>query len=76
MADPEDALPNHHPSHATPAFVVGRDGEGRWLAVETHGLGGGFFTTEDAAVRYARFETARRPGAIVLSPVPISLRRI
>lgn len=36
------------------AFLVGQDGEGHWLAVETHGLGGGIFATRDGAVRYAR----------------------
>ena len=62
--------------NTAPAFVVGRDGEGHWLAVETHGLGGGFFITRDAALHYARSETAHRPGAIVLSTEPIALPRI
>ncbi len=76
MANLSDASITTDPTRTMPAFVVGRDGEGHWLAVETHGLGGGFFTSEDAAMHYARSETARRPGAIVLSPVPISLSRL
>ena len=76
MANLTDASTTTDPTRTMPAFVVGRDGEGHWLAVETHGLGGGFFTTQDAAIHYARSETARRPGAIVLSPDPISLSRI
>ncbi len=76
MANLSDASLTTDPTRIVPAFVVGRDGEGHWLAVETHGLGDGFFTTQDAAIHYARSETARRPGAIVLSPVPISLSRI
>lgn len=55
------------------AYLVGRDGEGHWIAVEVHGLGGGVFTSREAAVRYAQFETARRPGAIRLASEPLSL---
>ena len=64
------------PTRAPPAFVVGRDGEGHWLAVETHGLGGGFFIDRDAAIHYARSETSHRPGAIILSSEPIGFSRI
>ena len=56
-----------------PAFLVGQDGEGHWLAVETHGLGGGIFVNRDAALHYALGETGRRPGAILLTPGPIRL---
>lgn len=59
------------PQHA---YLVGRDDEGHWLAVETHGLGGGLFVTRDAALHYARGETARRPGAVAISMEPIVLR--
>ncbi len=55
------------------AFVVGQDREGHWLAVETHGLGGGIFTTQEAALRYARAETERRPGAVALAGEAILL---
>ena len=71
-------LPNTsdtNPTRTAPIFLVGRDGVGHWLAVETHGLGCGFFTTQDAAMRYARSETAHRPGAVVLSPSPLGLSR-
>jgi hypothetical protein len=54
-------------------FLVGQDGEGHWLAVETHGLGGGIFVTQDAALRYARDETDGRPGAVTLAPRPLAL---
>lgn len=45
-------------------FVVGQDCLGRWLAVETHGLGGGVFTSRSAAVRYAATESGRSPDAV------------
>lgn len=55
------------------SFLVGQDGEGHWLAVETHGLGGGIFTTKDAALHYARGETGRRPEAVALVAATILL---
>ena len=56
-----------------PDFIVGQDGDGHWLAVETHGRGGGLFATRDAALRYARDETGRRPGAVALALAAILL---
>lgn len=61
------------PAVATPAFLVGQDREGHWLAVETRGRGGGIFTNREAALHYALAETARRPGGIALAPEPIRL---
>ena len=49
-----------------PHYLVGPDAAGHWLAVETHGSGGGFFVTRDAALHFARGETQRRPGAVDL----------
>ncbi len=45
-------------------FVVGQDYQGHWLAVETHGLGGGIFADRRTALRYAAFETGWRPNAV------------
>ena len=55
------------------AFLVGRDGDGHWLAVETHGLGGGIFKDLERAVRYARDESHGQPGAVRLVDEPIRL---
>ena len=66
--DPPPAAPVAH--HA--AFLVGQDGEGHWLAVETHGHGGGIFVSRDKAVRYARDE-CRQPDAIRFVDGPIRL---
>lgn len=54
-------------------FLVGRDDGGHWVVQETHGLCGGLFTTEDAAIRYAKFESADRKSVIRLTPDPIAL---
>jgi hypothetical protein len=55
-------------------FLVGQDSEGHWLAVETHGLGGGMFVNRAAALHYALSETGKRPGAVSMAPQPIALR--
>lgn len=59
------------PIESKHVFLVGQDGEGHWLAIETHGLGGGLFVTRDAALHYARAETDRRPGAVILAEAPV-----
>ena len=71
-------MPADRPSpvsrHDAPvAFLVGQDGEGHWLAVETHGLGGGLFRSRDTAVRYARHESQSLPGAVRVVEGPIRL---
>lgn len=55
------------------AFLVGQDGEGHWLAVEIHGLGGGIFTSRDKALRYARDESHGLPGAVRFADGPVRL---
>ena len=45
-------------------FLVGRDRRGRWAVSATSGQAGGIFVSREAALRYARLETARRPGAV------------
>ena len=61
------------PSENTIAFLVGQDRDGHWLAVETHGLGGGIFASRDKALRYARDESHRQPGAVRFADAPIRL---
>lgn len=46
------------------SFVVGKDYRGRWVAVETHGHGGGIFCNRQAAMRYAAAESDWRPNAV------------
>ena len=60
------ALSDHH------SFVIGQDPEGHWLAVETHGLGGGIFRSRADAVHYARFEADHAPDAFRFASEPIA----
>lgn len=57
-----------------PSFLVGQNGRGQWLAVESHGSGGGLFASRDAAMRYASKECGRRPQAVRLADGVIELR--
>ena len=59
---------------ARPCFVVGRDFEGHWVAVETHGLAGGLFRSLADAVHYAAVETQRRPDAVTIATGWVPLR--
>jgi hypothetical protein len=54
----------------TPDFVVGKDRRGRFSA---RGLAGGFLTSREAALRYARVETGRKPGGVRLTSAPLQL---
>jgi hypothetical protein len=55
------------------SFLVGCDGGGRWIVMESHGLYGGSFVSKDAAIRYAKFESGDR-GAIHICPGKIELK--
>ncbi|MCJ2046078.1 hypothetical protein MKK58_16310 [Methylobacterium sp. J-078] len=55
-------------------FIVGQDPQGRWVALEVHGLGGGLFRTRHDALHYATDLTGRRPGAVEIATDRIELR--
>lgn len=57
-----------------PRFIVGQDGQGRWVAVETRGLAGGIFRSCKDAIHYAAGETQRRPDAVRLSEERVEFR--
>jgi hypothetical protein len=59
----EDPDASQDPLH----FVVGQDRSGLWVVSESHGLYGGIFCSKDAALRFAKFETADRPGDCALT---------
>ncbi|KQP33642.1 hypothetical protein ASF49_07085 [Methylobacterium sp. Leaf104] len=57
-----------------PRYLIGRDGQGCWVAVETHGRAGGLFRTCQAAVHYAVEATAHRPEAVRIAADRVELR--
>ena len=60
-------------SPGLPSYIVGQDGQGRWVALESHGLGGGYFRSREAAFQYAVGRTGRRAGAVRLSAEPLRI---
>jgi hypothetical protein len=58
-------------------FVVGQDRSGLWVVTETHGLYGGIFCSKDAALRFAKFESADKAGdwAVTAEPIEFDARR-
>lgn len=45
-------------------FLIGRDVAGHWLAIETHGLAGGFFNSAKEALRFVASDFNERPARI------------
>jgi len=64
----------HPPAADSAHFVVGRDPDARWIVIETHGLCGGLFRDEAAALRYAEEECEAYQGDLEISYEPISLK--
>ncbi|MEI5667685.1 hypothetical protein WBO78_25785 [Bosea sp. CCNWLW174] len=65
-------MPTAAASATRPHFKIGRDREGHWIAVETHGRGGGYFRSRDDALHYARAEAGA--DAVSFSARPLALR--
>lgn len=70
-------LPSHSIRDDAPSeplcFRLGRDHEGHWVVQEEHGLYGGLFVSEIAAIRYAKFESANRGAVFEIAAGPIEL---
>ena len=60
-------------SRGLPTYIIGQDGQGHWVALESQGLGGGYFRSREAAFQYAVGETGRRAGAVRLSAEPLRI---
>jgi hypothetical protein len=55
-------------SKTVPVFLVGKDSRGRWVAQKQHGLTGGLFVNQAAAIKFALLENGRRPEAVITVP--------
>jgi hypothetical protein len=53
------------------SFIIGRDRAGQWIVVERHGLYGGIFNSELAAVRFAKFESGGQRSSVLVSSRPL-----
>jgi hypothetical protein len=53
---------------ASTLYLVGKNSRGQWVVREQNGLCGGLFVNRAEAVKYAMYETARRPQAVIMVP--------
>ncbi|MBN9550761.1 MAG: hypothetical protein J0H31_18295 [Alphaproteobacteria bacterium] len=58
---------------ALPRFVVGRDGEGRWIARDEDGHTGGVFADKASAIHFACMESGHRGGAVRIATTRLLL---
>jgi len=54
-------------------FLLGQDHAGLWVVTEASGLCGGIFSTRDAALRFAKSETADQSPDLALASDPLEL---
>ena len=55
-------------SRSAPLYLIGRNSRGQWVVQEQGGLCGGLFVNRAEAVKYAMYETCRRPQAVIMVP--------
>lgn len=63
--------PSNRPRPDSRSYLVGRDAEGHWVAVDQSGRAGGLFRSRHDAVRFACVETGCAPD-----DVPVASRTI
>jgi hypothetical protein len=51
-----------------PNLIIGLDTRNQWVVIETHGLCGGIFISQAAALRYARQESRGHPDSVHFVP--------
>jgi len=69
-------MPSSHISSvggALHSFIVGRDGEGHWIARDEEGHSGGVFADRAAAIHFAMVESGHRAGAVRFATGRLSL---
>ena len=55
-------------SRSVPLYLIGKNSRGQWVVQEQGGLCGGLFVSRAEAVKYAMYETSRRPQAVIMVP--------
>jgi hypothetical protein len=65
----EPPLPYSKP----PLFRVGKNRDGHWVVQDSMGLRGGLFIDRAEAIKYAMYESGKRPQAVILVPGTLEL---
>ena len=73
LAHRADKPPEPSPKTSRSRFIIGQDPQGHWIAIDSAGREGGFFVSQEAALKYVAAETGRRRGAARFSTKPLSL---
>jgi hypothetical protein len=54
-------------------FRVGRNRDGHWVVQDANGLRGGLFVGRAEAIKFAMYESGRRPQAVIMVPGTLEL---
>jgi hypothetical protein len=73
LAHRADKPPEPSQKTSRSRFIIGQDPQGHWIAMDSAGREGGFFVSQEAALKYVAAETGRRGGAARFSTKPLSL---
>jgi len=57
----------------SPAFIIGQDGQGRWVVCEPNGTRGGLFVNRAEALRYIRSENVNHFSPTVVASGVVEL---
>ena len=68
MANGQQLRRNGSSTPSRARFMVGRDKRGRWIVQDQHGLVGGLFVNEAAALHFAGEECNHNPTDICRAP--------
>jgi Uncharacterized protein conserved in bacteria (DUF2188) len=66
-------FPDQLPTAPAPCFLIGRNAAGHWVIRENTGRRAGLFRTREAAIKYARDESASGNVTIVHQPQGLEL---
>jgi hypothetical protein len=57
----------------SPLFRVGRNRDGHWVVQDLNGLRGGLFVDRAEALKFAMYESGKRPQAVIMVPGTLEL---
>ena len=60
-------------SSKLPLFRVGKNRDGHWVVQDSMGLRGGLFLDRAEAIKFAMYESGKRPQAVIMVPGTLEL---
>ena len=68
MNQVEAEPPSSVPCSRSLQFLIGKNSRGHWVVQDEKGLCGGLFIDRKQALRFAMFENANNPQAVIMVP--------